>query len=258
MRFCVLASGSSGNCIYVESEGTRLLIDCGLGRRELRRRLDAVGTSAERLDAVLLSHEHTDHSGGAGIASRSFSAPLHATWPTFAGIEKRLGALCGLVEFEAGNPFEVGSLRVEPFSLPHDAADTCGFIIDDGHSRLGVATDLGQATALAREKLHGCSALVIESNHDPHMLEAGPYPWPLKRRISGRLGHLSNGEGAALLSCLLHPGLRHVVLAHLSRTNNLPEMALAAARLTLSAAGVNGEVSLTLGRQDEPGAMLSL
>jgi len=258
MKFCVLASGSSGNCIYVESNGTRILIDCGLGKRELRRRLASAGIEGERLDAVLLTHEHTDHAGGVGLASRSFAAPLHATWKTFAPLEARLGPLSGLVEFAPGQPFEVGGLRVEPFSLPHDAAQPVGFIVDDGARRLGVATDLGQATHLAHERLSGCAALVLESNHDPQMLEEGPYPWPLKRRISGRLGHLSNAESASLLSSLLHPGLRHVVLAHLSRTNNLPHVALSTAAAALKSAGANGEVSLNVGRQDQPGPLFSI
>lgn len=258
MRFCVLASGSAGNAVYVESRGTRLLIDCGLTRRELRRRLQARGLEAERFDAILLTHEHSDHSGGVGLASRSLGAPLHAAWPAFAAVESRLGPLAGLFEFAPGCPFEVGALRLEPFALPHDAAQPVGFIVDDGHVRLGVATDLGQATHLVRERLAGCAALIIESNHDPEMLAQGPYPWPLKRRISGRLGHLSNAEGAALLGSLLHPGLRHVVLAHLSQTNNLPAMALAAARAVLDRAGVNGEVTLGVGRPDTPGPVRSI
>lgn len=257
MKLCVLASGSSGNCVYVESERTRLLIDCGLTRRELRRRMIVAGVEAERLDGVLLSHEHSDHCAGVGIASRSFNAPLFAARLAFAAVEARLGALSGLCEFAAGTTFEVGALRVTPFALPHDAAAPVGFIIDDGHARLGVATDLGQATSLAREQLRGCTALVIESNHDPDMLERGPYPWPLKRRIAGHLGHLSNGESAGLLGSLLHPGLRHVVLAHLSRTNNRPEIAVAAASATLTAAGASGDVGLSVGSQHQPGQLLS-
>ncbi len=258
MRFCVLASGSSGNCIWVEGGGTRLLIDCGLGRKETRARLAWAGIEADRLDAVLLTHEHSDHAAGVGLASRSFGAPLYATWPAFAQLERRLGPLAGLVEFAAGQSFEVGGLHVTPFSLPHDAADPVGFIIDDGVSRLGVATDLGQPTRLALERLRGCQALVLESNHDPAMLEGGPYPWHLKQRIAGRLGHLSNGESAGLLASLLHAGLRCVVLAHLSQTNNEPALALAAAREALTAAGINGEVALSVGRQERPGPVIEL
>jgi phosphoribosyl 1,2-cyclic phosphodiesterase len=258
MKFCVLASGSSGNCIYVESGGSRLLIDCGLPRREIRARMAAAGIEAERIDAVLLTHEHSDHARGVGVASRSFGAPLCCSWPAFARIEAWLGPLSGLVEFAAGVPFEVGAFWVEPFCLPHDAADPVGFVIDDGKCRLGVATDLGQATHLAHQRLLGCHALILESNHDPRMLEDGPYPWPLKRRISGRLGHLSNGQSAALLASLLRPGLRHVVLAHLSQTNNLPAIALAAAGETLKAAGASAEVQISLGRQDRPGELVRL
>ncbi|MFH0811080.1 MAG: MBL fold metallo-hydrolase [Pseudomonadota bacterium] len=258
MRFCVLASGSRGNCIYVESQNTRLLVDCGLSRKETRRRLALAGIECDRLDGILLSHEHSDHAGGVGIASRSFAAPVHCTRLAYRPIESRLGPLSGLVEFQAGSPFEIGGLSIEPFSLPHDAADTVGFVISDGQTRLGIATDLGQRTELAGTRLGGCQALVLESNHDPRMLEDGPYPWPLKQRISGRLGHLSNGESAAFLASLLHSSLRYVVLAHLSETNNLPDIARAAARQVLKAAGAEEDVDLSLGCQGEPGALHTL
>ena len=232
-RFCVLASGSKGNALWVEAGDDVVLVDCGLSGKELKKRLAAAGLDPCRIKAVLVTHEHRDHILGAGVAARLLKKPLYinrSTWnraaPTLGRIEP--------VFFETGRRLVVGDLAIHPFSTSHDSADPVGFTFQSGDTRLGLATDLGIATALVKERLRGCQALILESNHDPQMLIDGPYPWDLKRRVRGRQGHLSNEDAALLLAELLHPGLSHVVLAHLSEVNNRPELALEAAGSVLN------------------------
>ncbi len=254
LRFCLLASGSKGNAIYVENRGRALLIDCGLSGVELLRRLEAAGLGAGAIEAVILTHEHRDHSAGAGVAARKLRVPLLATEATFT-------AAPGLGDVRrqavaAGRAFEAAGLTLTPFSLPHDAADPIGLVITAGSARLGLCTDLGWATRLVQARLAGCQGLIIESNHDPAMLENGPYqPW-LKQRVRSRHGHLSNAEGAALLAGLHHAGLGQVVLAHLSETNNTPELARAEASRTLAELGSAAELHLAC--QWRPTSVLEL
>ncbi len=221
--FCVLASGSKGNATYVANRRGAVLVDCGLSGAELQRRLDAAGLDAHSIRAIVLTHEHRDHASGVGIMARRLRVPLFttpATWRACPGTKQ--------VRFSAMTPgqgFELAGMEITPFILPHDAVEAVGLVIRAGTSRLGICTDLGQATRLAAARLAGCRALILESNHDPRLLAQGPYPVWLKQRVRSRQGHLSNQQSARLLESLLHPGLEHVVLAHLSETNNTPELA---------------------------------
>jgi len=232
LRICLLASGSRGNSLYLESGSTRLLIDAGLSLRELKTRLTAIHVAPESIDAVLLTHEHIDH-------GRSVSTWAHAFKVPVLGHHQSLGSLPGrrplasVQEFDAGEMFTFRDLMIEPFSLTHDAAACVGFIIEGGEGKVGFATDLGIATRLVSQRLEGCRALVIESNHDEELLRDGPYPWHLKQRIRSNHGHLSNVASAELLSGLLWDGLEAVFLAHLSEANNTPDHALAAATAVL-------------------------
>ncbi len=244
----VLASGSSGNCTLVEGERARVLIDCGLSARESARRLREVGCDPVRVDAVIVSHEHADHVGGAAAFSRRFGVPVHATPATARAAGLEASRLAGLAAFEAGAAFQVGDLTVSPFSVPHDSVDNVGLVVSCGASRLGYATDLGHVPALAIERLRECDVLVTEANHDPRMLEAGPYPWSVKQRIMSRHGHLSNDQMAALVAGSASTRTRHLFLAHLSRVNNTPELALAACRRALEDAG-RGGVAVRLASQ---------
>ena len=255
MKFCTLASGSAGNCILVESDGTYLLVDAGLACAEIVRRLAEVGVAPDDISGIVVTHEHTDHVRGVHVLSRRFRIPVYANSGTFRATPA-LEKAGRLVFFETGNPFTIGGLAVTPFSLSHDAADPVGFVISDGRKTLGIAADLGVATRLVVERLRGADALVVESNHDPEMLERGPYPWPLKQRIAGRLGHLSNEDCGALVQELLHPGLRHVVLAHLSETNNAPELALRCVQSCME--DMDGQTTLHAARQDRPGPVFKL
>jgi phosphoribosyl 1,2-cyclic phosphodiesterase len=213
-----------------------------------QRGLDPAG-----LDAILVTHEHTDHVRGIERLVRRHRLPVYLTAGTFQETAA-LHALPDVCQVACGREFRINTLAVRPFSISHDARDPAGFTIGANGSRIGVATDLGHVTALVREHLRGCRLLILEANHDPDLLMNGPYPWFLKQRIRGRNGHLSNQESGGLLADILHPGLEQVVLAHLSETNNRPERALAEVAARLSGASVR----LTAASQNIPSALLTL
>ncbi len=224
MRVCLLASGSRGNATLIEAAGCRLLIDAGLSAREIDRRLREIDLDADALDALLITHEHHDHVSGIGPLARRHQIPVYIVPETAAAIS-RLGAIADLRYFSAGERFSLGNLDITSFSTTHDAVDPVGFVIDSAEGRIGYATDLGLSTRLVADCLERSRILVLESNHDEQMLLDGPYPWPLKQRIQGRHGHLSNRAAADLLQQLAWDGLEAVFLAHLSEENNHPELA---------------------------------
>jgi len=225
MRFCVLGSGSKGNCIFVESGSTAILIDGGFSGKEIAARLAAIGKDISCLRAVFVTHEHHDHISGVGVISRRCNIPVFANEATHRGAGKTFKKLFRYAEFETGEATSFEDLQVRSFAISHDTADPVGFVIDNGTSRLGVCTDTGVGSRLISRRLSDCDALVLEFNHDPQMLKDGPYPQALKQRVKSSHGHLSNGDGARLLESVIHDRLRHIVLAHLSETNNLPEIA---------------------------------
>ncbi|MEI7899891.1 MAG: MBL fold metallo-hydrolase [bacterium] len=234
----MLASGSKGNCIYVSGGGTALLVDAGLSAREIVARLQAVGIEPEAIQAVLFTHDHVDHYRGLEVFSRKYPVRIFANEGTAAGIELGCTKLACVWEiFETASTFEIGGLRIEAFTVSHDAADPVGFVFDDGVSRLCLATDLGQATPLICSKLSHCHAAILESNHDYDMLMQSTRPWPLKTRIAGRSGHLSNDDAAALMCASLSDQLHTLLLAHLSEECNTPVLALNTMRQALRAAG---------------------
>ena len=222
MRVSPLASGSKGNSIYVETGDTRLLIDAGLAASAIGHRLSAIGVDPSSIDALLVTHEHTDHVRGAGAFARRYRIPLVTSCITARSIPSQLKNL-DVMEFESGCSFAFRDILIDPFPLTHDAADPVGFLLSSREGRIGVATDLGTVTRLVREKLRECAVLVLESNHDEEMLLNGPYPWHLKQRIRSRHGHLSNRETLELLFDLAHDGLEALVMAHLSEVNNHPD-----------------------------------
>lgn len=225
LRVCVLGSGSKGNCTYIESPGARLLIDAGLSAREIERRLRQIGRLPDSLDGVLISHEHGDHIRGVGALARRYKIPVYANLGTWQGAEPVVGMVQDLRPFCTGRPFLLKDLSIDPFSLPHDANDPVAFRVSWRRRIMAIVTDLGYPSQLVREHIKGCHLVVLEANHDDAMLKAGPYPWPLKQRIGGKAGHLSNLQSSELLRDVLHDELEHVVLAHLSETNNLPDLA---------------------------------
>ena len=234
LRFSVLASGSSGNACYVETAEARVLIDAGLSGEELVRRMEKTGIDPAKLDAVLLTHEHIDHIRGAGPLARRFNLPVYINRSTLNRALKPLGNLSTPVVFHTGHPITLRGLCIETFTKCHDAADPVGVVVHSNGARLGIITDLGRSTPVVEDRLRGCHALVVEFNHDERMLDEGPYPLELKRRIKGPEGHLSNAQAEGLLKTLCHEALGTVILAHLSEMNNHPEKAVQASKKALS------------------------
>ena len=245
MRVSVLASGSKGNATFVEMDGVRLLVDAGISARRIARGLAALSVPLDALDAILVTHEHSDHIAGLETLMKRTTAPLYARPGTLRALPE---ALPGERLIAVHDMIEIGPVRVSAFSVPHDAADTVGYAVS-GSGRCVVATDLGHVTEEVRSAVEDADVLVLEANHDVAMLRQGPYPWPLKQRILGGRGHLANDEAVRTLARLRHPPKR-VFLAHLSETNNLPALAERTVRGILSASGLSG-VGLTLARQDE-------
>jgi len=247
LRFSVLASGSGGNACYVETPDARVLIDAGLSGEELIRRMEKTGIDPSTLDAILLTHEHIDHIRGAGPLARRFSLPVYTNRLTLSRALRTLGNLSKPIVFHTGHPITLHGLCIETFTKCHDAADPVGVVIHADGARLGIITDLGRSTPVVEDRLRGCHALVMEFNHDERMLDEGPYPLELKRRIKGPEGHLSNAQAGGLLRALYHDALGTVVLAHLSETNNHPEKAIQASKTALSGCRVNVLVSVQAG-----------
>lgn len=227
VQFTILGSGSGGNCAYLETGETRLLIDAGFSGKQIRERLASIGRTPENLDGILLTHEHQDHIQGlVGLCSK-LKIPIYCNRLTREAVELQLEMrleCCHL--FSTGGSFDIGDVRIDTFSIPHDAYDPVGFMLHAAGHKIGFLTDLGHATRLVCERVRASNVLVLETNHDLKMLQDDPRrPWSLKQRISSRHGHLSNEAAAEALQTIVHAGLRHVYLGHLSRDCNRPELA---------------------------------
>jgi phosphoribosyl 1,2-cyclic phosphodiesterase len=227
IRFASLGSGSKGNATLIESGGTRVLVDCGFYLREAEERLERLGVEPQSLNAILVTHEHNDHIGGVARFARKHNVPVWMTAGTYSAWDDSIVPF--LHKFSPHRAFTVGDLQVQPFPVPHDAREPCHYVLSDGALRLGVISDAGSVTLHMRERLSACDALMLEFNHDVHMLASGPYTPSLKQRVGGSLGHLSNAQSAALLAALDCSRLQHLVLTHLSEINNTPELARSAA-----------------------------
>lgn len=254
LSLCTLASGSKGNCIHIAAGKHSVLIDAGLSGREIERRMGQRNLLPERLVAIVVSHEHSDHVRGVGVLARRYRLPVYMSGGTASAAQAQLGKLPVLYHFRPGTPFAIPPFTIHPFNVSHDAVDPVGFTISMNGHRIGIATDLGIATGLVEEHLKECHLLVLEANHDPDMLINGPYPWPLKQRIKSRNGHLSNTAAQALLRAVMNASLKHVVLGHLSETNNTSRHALETVRQAIG----NHDVRITVARQDRSGPILIL
>ena len=254
MKFCVLGSGSRGNCTYVETGCGGILIDAGFSGREIARRLAIIDRTPEQLGAILVTHEHNDHIAGVGVLSRRYNLPVYANLPTMKAAEKKLGKLFAFYEFHTGTPFDLLECRIHPFGVSHDTADPVGFILENNGLTLGYCTDTGRITKLMQYLLGQCHGLILEANHDPQMLQEGPYPLSLQQRVRSSHGHLANGDAASFIHSLQGP-LQALVLAHLSETNNHPD-------LVMRAVGRLGDTVVcrqpVLARQAEPGPLIDL
>jgi len=232
MRFCSLGSGSEGNALVVEvgrgAIRSRVMMDCGFGIRETEDRLTRAGLVPNDIDAIVVTHEHSDHIGGVARIARKYGIPVWLTHGTAKVLSERAIPSTLIRYIDPHEKFCIGEIEVTPYTVPHDAYEPVQFVFSDGASRLGVLTDVGTTTQHIEDSLSACQALVLEANHDLSMLMAGPYPNSLKQRVSGKFGHLDNAAAAGLLAKLRHPSLQHVIAAHLSRQNNTRELAQSA------------------------------
>lgn len=265
MRLCSIASGSSGNCIYVGSDSTHLLVDTGISKKRIEESLAELQITGDDLNGILITHEHSDHIQGLGVFCRRYGVPIYATRGTIAGICacKTLGKMPeGLFrEITGDETFDIGDMTIKPFAISHDANEPTGFRIEKGKKSVAVATDLGIYDDYIVECLKDLDAVVLEANHDTHMVEVGPYPYPLKRRVLGDHGHLSNEMSGRLLCSILHDNMKHIVLGHLSKENNFPELAYETVKLevTMSSTPYDGnQIPLMVADRDKMSKILCI
>jgi phosphoribosyl 1,2-cyclic phosphodiesterase len=252
-KTAVLASGSKGNCFLVKTENTKILVDAGLSVKKTVQQMQSLLLTYEKINAVIISHDHNDHIKGAGALTRKLGVPLYISQKTYLASKKKLGTIKhGLVHFENGNSFVIGDLEIHPFASSHDTADGSNFVImklGDEKRKLGIVTDLGYPSRLTIQRLTGVTTIILESNHDEKMLLEGPYPWELKQRVKSREGHLSNNQAVSIVSRIIHPELKNIILAHLSEKNNTPQLAYDTMQNFLES--INFELNLIVSSQNE-------
>ena len=258
VQLTILGSGSGGNCAYLETDETRVLIDAGFSARQIRERLASIGRVPENLTGILITHEHSDHVQGLAVLCSKLRIPVYCNRPTKEAIEFQLQAQLDCRLFTTGASFEMGDITVETFMIPHDAQDPVGFLLRTSSGNIGFLTDLGHATRLVLDRVRAANVLVLETNHDLKLLQDCPHrPWSLKQRISSRHGHLSNDAAADAAEQIMSAGLRHLYLGHLSSECNRPELAHRVMQERLGKIGAS-HVSLQLTSQTRPCATLAL
>lgn len=259
MRICPIASGSSGNCIYVGSENTHLIVDCGLSGKRTTAGINSLDLSMDDISAILITHEHSDHIGGLGVLARKYGIPIYTTSLTADAILN--SSWVGRIDHTLFNDvvpdrsFMIGDIEINPMRISHDAVDPVAYRFRSGEKKSAIVTDLGFYNDYIVEGLQGLDVLMIESNHDVNMLQVGPYPYPLKQRILGDKGHLSNENAGKLLSRVLHDNMKHIILGHLSHENNIPELAFESVRMEITASDTpykGGDFPLTVAKRSEP------
>ena len=265
MDFFSAASGSSGNCICLGSDQCHVMIDAGISGKRIEEGMNTYDYTTSDMDGVLITHEHSDHIQGLGVVARKYGLPIYATKGTADAILQ--SSSVGKIDpslfhvIEAGKTFFIGNLEIYPMSISHDAADPVAYLVSDGRHRVGVVTDLGYYDADIVSHMEGLDALLLEANHDIHMLQVGAYPYPLKQRILGERGHLSNETSGQLLGQILHDGMQHILLGHLSKENNYDELAYETVRLEISL-GDNpyrgNDFPIEVAKRDRPSSLIRL
>ena len=250
MKFCALASGSKGNAIFFANHTTQLLIDAGISARDLENRMNGISESVSNIEAICITHEHEDHIRGLITLSKKYQMKIYLTRKCFDIIPDNTKLLNHVEFFESGKAFSIGDFTITSFPIPHDAIDPQGFVIRDKQKSVALTTDLGYVTHVVRSRLKDQDWIIIESNHDEEMLKNGPYPWHLKHRVLSKHGHLSNISAGIAIQESYHRNLKGVSLAHLSETNNTPELAYSTVEAELTQSGIkNLKVCMTSQRQ---------
>ena len=223
-KFCNFYSGSSGNCSFVETDNTKLLIDCGVSSKKIEEALNSIDVDLSDINGILISHEHSDHIQALGTICKTHNIPIYATPATFTNIKKNIPDNLK-INFKNDEKFEIGDIKIFPFKIPHDAADPCGFSFFNSNKKLTIATDIGHIDNKIMHNLDESDFLLLESNYEPNMLRCSRYPYSLKMRILGPNGHLSNDDAGIAISELSKSGVHNIMLGHLSKHNNFPELA---------------------------------
>lgn len=261
LNFRSLYSGSSGNSLFVQSDNAKVLIDCGVSSKKIEEALNSMEVDASSIDAILITHEHSDHVKGLATFSSKFDIPVFSTIETFDNMEKITSKIRtnNLNYFKIDEKFCIGDLEILPFSIPHDAANPCGFNIFNNDKKISIATDIGHMNSAILKKLEGSSFLLLESNYDTEVLKCCSYPFSLKSRISGPTGHLSNDIAGKTITYLLKNGLKTAMLGHLSKESNLPELAY---RTTINEILSNGidenSFNISVASRDFPGKLITI
>lgn len=227
MKYCSIASGSSGNCHYIGYKDTNILIDAGLSGKRITKGLDEIDIDANKLNGIFVTHEHSDHIKGIGVLSRKYDLPIFVNYKTWNAIKEKIGKVKeeNIKIFENDKEYAIGDMEIKPFSITHDAVDPVGFKLTDGKKAISVATDIGHVSDNIKENLLGSKLIVLESNYDKEMLLMGSYTYALKKRVMSDIGHLSNEAAAKFAVELIKNGAENLLLAHLSRENNFPALA---------------------------------
>ena len=265
MRLVSIASGSRGHCIYAGTDNTHILIDAGISNKRIEQGLNDIGVKGSELDGVFITHEHSDHVKGLGVLARKHGVPIYATKETL----EEIGQMKYLGDYpkDLFHPIMpdalvcIGDMEVKPFSIDHDAANPVAYRIKSGQKSAAVATDMGHFDQYIIEHLQGLDALVLESNHDVRMLETGPYPYYLKRRILSDHGHLSNDNAGRLLNHILHDNMRHILLGHLSKENNYEELAYETVKLEIDQGDsqyCSGDFAISVAKRDEMSQIITI
>ena len=258
LNFCSLYSGSTGNSLFVESNTTKILIDAGVSAKKIQEALLKINTNIEDLDAILITHEHVDHVRGIGVISKKYNIPIYSTLKTWSALDKYSENISvhNKKSFNIGEDFEIGNFKVSSFEIPHDAVDPCGFNVFCDGKKLSIATDVGHITADILTNLKDSDFIMLEANHDPEILKCGNYPYILKQRILGSHGHMSNSLAAETICKLANNNLKNVMLGHLSKENNFPELAYKTVEQELINNNLN--INLNIASPIEPSPIINV
>lgn len=261
MKMCSIASGSSGNCIYVADENTSILIDAGISKKRIVEGLASIDVDVNTISGILVTHEHSDHISGLGVMSRAYNIPIYGTRETLQAVDSHKST--GTINRELYRPimpddeFCINTLTVKPFSTPHDAVNPVCYTIESEDKKVSIATDLGEYNEYIISNLENSDVVLLEANYDKNMLQVGPYPYSLKQRILGNRGHLSNENSGQLLRTILSDKLKYIILGHLSKENNYPELAYQAVKVELKEL-LNDNVSLAVANRDKPSELVTI
>ena len=259
-KFCNLYSGSSGNCSFVGTDNINILIDCGESQKKISDALESIGKSINKIDAIIVTHEHSDHVKNLGAISKKYNIPVYANEKTFENMPEQTSLIDEKNKkiFNTDDHFEIGDLKIYPFHIPHDAAEPCGYNIYNEDKKISIATDIGHMDNNILKKLEESQFLLLESNYEPEILKYAKYPYYLKQRIAGPNAHLSNQEAGLTITKLVYSGVNNIMLGHLSKQTNFPELAYKTVMEEIIKSKINSELSLNVASRLKPSKVIEV